>query len=125
MIQCARCDRYIRTDETACPFCKGPGPLRTGLSALGGAVTTLVLAACYGAPGGGIGDTGPFDTGPATTTGDTGGGPDADGDGFGSERDCDDANPAINPGAPEICDDGIDNDCDGLIDAADPECPAP
>ena len=29
--------------------------------------------------------------------------------------DCDDANPAINPNAPEICD-GFDNDCDGTID---------
>ncbi|QQS63522.1 MAG: putative metal-binding motif-containing protein [Chitinophagaceae bacterium] len=29
--------------------------------------------------------------------------------------DCDDSNPAINPGATEVCD-GLDNDCDGQID---------
>jgi hypothetical protein len=48
---------------------------------------------------------------------------DADGDGFcTSEGDCNDNNAAINPGAVEVCNDGIDNDCDGLVDAADPSC---
>jgi hypothetical protein len=27
--------------------------------------------------------------------------------------DCDDDDPAVNPGVPEVCDDGIDNDCNG------------
>ena len=35
------------------------------------------------------------------------------------DSDCDDANAAINPGALEICD-WLDNDCDTLIDEADP-----
>jgi glucose/arabinose dehydrogenase len=41
---------------------------------------------------------------------------DLDGDGFGPETgDCDDANPAIHPGAPEVCN-GLDDNCDGIAD---------
>ena len=36
--------------------------------------------------------------------------------------DCQDLNAAINPGAQEICDDGVDNDCDTFIDADDDDC---
>ncbi len=41
--------------------------------------------------------------------------------GFVSDRnDCDDTNPAINPGADEVCDPlDVDEDCDGLADEAD------
>jgi hypothetical protein len=44
--------------------------------------------------------------------------PDEDGDGFGADVDCDDADAAIFPGADEVCD-GVDNDCDDLVDAED------
>jgi hypothetical protein len=58
---------------------------------------------------------------------------DFDGDTFATEGgicgeiDCNDADPNVNPLATEDCTDGVDNDCDGLIDTADPDafgCPA-
>ena len=36
--------------------------------------------------------------------------------------DCDDADPDVNPGQADVCDNGIDDDCDGLTDTDDPEC---
>lgn len=61
---------------------------------------------------------------------------DADGDGFGGATtariacepnenevdnsvDCDDADPYVNPAVPEVCTDGIDNDCDASVDVCE------
>ncbi len=38
---------------------------------------------------------------------------DEDGDGHGADVDCDDDDPAVNPAAIDICDDGVDQDCSG------------
>lgn len=52
---------------------------------------------------------------------------DCDGDHYPDEGcgggDCDDSNPRIHPGADEFCWGGLDEDCDGLIDDGDPDCP--
>ena len=40
---------------------------------------------------------------------------DMDGDGYAAGQDCDDMNPMVHPGAPEVCD-ALDNDCDGEVD---------
>ncbi|MEZ4317798.1 MAG: MopE-related protein [Myxococcota bacterium] len=64
--------------------------------------------------------------------------PDDDGDGYGSDAlailacsppvghvqlpgDCSDDDPAVSPASPEACPDGVDNDCDGLVDDEDPD----
>ncbi|MBX3268638.1 MAG: putative metal-binding motif-containing protein [Sandaracinaceae bacterium] len=39
-----------------------------------------------------------------------------------TDSDCDDTNPAVNPAAGENCLDGLDNNCNGLTDGADPMC---
>jgi hypothetical protein len=55
---------------------------------------------------------------------------DADGDSFyaeancGAAVDCDDTNASVNPAASEVCDDGLDNDCDGSTDCEDSDCAA-
>jgi hypothetical protein len=201
MIQCESCRRHHLQTETTCPFCKtAVNPAIWAMNLLGGMVTTVVLAACYGTgdifldkyttytgdtgftdwpwtdtttdttptPTGetgtssgdtgtdtgtddtGVDDTGTDDTGTDDTgtddtgtddtgtddtgtddtgTDDTGtsdtGDPvwvDDDGDCYPARWDCDDDDPTIHPDFPEQCTDQIDNDCDGLVDDADPEC---
>ena len=50
---------------------------------------------------------------------------DKDGDGYfpsgpGQLGDCDDGKPSVHPWAAEVCD-GVDNDCDGLVDEGNPD----
>src|SRR5687768_8915623 len=84
----------------------------------------VLLLACDDDPAGPTRSTVAADTGtppPAEPpevsppTGDTGAVDDVDGDGFREPRDCDDADPAVNPDAFEV-ENGVDDDCDGRID---------
>lgn len=47
---------------------------------------------------------------------------DNDSDGYTQDVDCNDNNPAINPGAAEVCGDGIDNNCNGETDEGCTTC---
>jgi len=48
---------------------------------------------------------------------------DMDEDGWGEACDCEDTESGVNPGSDEVCDNGIDDDCDGLMDLEDhPDC---
>ena len=46
---------------------------------------------------------------------------DADGDGWPSGLDCDDGDPSVFPGACEVCEDGIDQDCNGIDAVCHPQ----
>jgi hypothetical protein len=59
---------------------------------------------------------------PAGTDAGTDAGLDRDNDGYQPPADCDDLDPLINPDAGEVCRGGVDDDCDTLIDCADPQC---
>jgi hypothetical protein len=50
------------------------------------------------------------------------GGADADGDGVKWCDDCNDSDPNVHPGAPEVCGNQVDDDCNGVVDDG---CPSP
>ena len=112
MKPCPTCSCHVREDEASGRDLRSFMRRAVGVASAG--LATVVLAACYGPPNGGLKvDTQDIDTGLV----------DADQDGF-SDDDCDDANADVHPGAVEICDDTLDNDCDELVDDADDDCVA-
>jgi hypothetical protein len=109
MIRCEHCGRHHLGEESSCPFCGQGGGLGRKIKNAALVASTMVLMACYGPAGMYVDDTSLQD---------------ADADGFFVGEDCDDADPAVHPEAAEVCDDSIDNDCDGMIDAEDvDDCP--
>lgn len=108
MTPCPTCARHLFSADATCPFCatRVSGARRV-FNMVGGAVTAVVLAACYGSPPKETGDTSPTDF---------------DADGYTADVDCNDADDAVHPDAVEVCDDTVDNDCDTLVDTADEAC---
>ncbi len=112
MLSCTRCRRHLRDSEVICPFCTSPLKRSRVPEALTLGLAAVVLAACYGPGPGSMDD----DDSAADQY-------DNDSDGWtAADGDCDEEQPSVNPDAAEVCDDGVDNDCDTETDGDDSDC---
>jgi hypothetical protein len=120
------CDGFSDSFDSGCWRCDEPGDCDDG--------NPCTDDACQDHSCANTNNSKPCDDGDACTLGDvcsertcTGTPRDQDDDGYGDIAcggdDCDDTNAAVNPGATEICDNEIDDECDDLIDTADSDCP--
>ena len=125
MKTCSSCGTHVKTADCTCPHCGTKAACRS-VRTPAVALLGLALAGCTGESddsGASSSDTSVSDT--ATNDTDTGGmqadygvpDTDEDQDGYGVySGDCDDANPAVHPGATETPGDGVDSNCDGSDD---------
>ena len=108
MKSCSSCSRPLLPVAKLCPFCGVRLSTKWVATASAAVVTPFLLSACYGSAL--LQEC--FDE-------------DVDGDGFLGRSfcqesiDCDDTDASINPGATEVCDDAVDNNCDGIFAGAD------
>lgn len=107
MKTCNDCGRHHVREESHCPFCGRDSRLGKLAAKMTLVFTPMMLGACYGVP---------------PTDWDTGL-PDADADGYHLDEDCDDEDASVNPGEVEVCEDDLDNDCDGEVDESE-DCEA-
>jgi hypothetical protein len=107
MIVCSSCGTHHRP-RTVCPHCadESAPAVASRAPAVVAAVLAMGLVACNGGD-----DSAPEPQalyGVVVT--------DEDDDGYDAGADCDDADPAVHPGATETAGDGVDSNCDGNDD---------
>ena len=92
MTPCPTCRRHLAAADSTCPFCGGTrSVLARAFNTVGGVVTAVVLAACYGSPPSDKIDDSGLDTSAI----------DADSDGFTTVDDCNDADDTVNLAPPK------------------------
>ena len=108
MENCSSCKRLIIDQSEKCPFCHQiRWSIPRSVKLLGASATAFVMSACYG-------------IGPEYSKSLS---EDVDGDQVTAfDGDCNDYDASIHPMAEEICDDQIDNNCNGFVDQEDPDC---